>query len=316
MIRRRRDVDVHVNVQNNNSGSNNLSSIEDVEFAREVINYRIHKKMVGKGAYSTIWEATNAEDNKTYVAKISPKKKSQMVNEHYFNSVGSLYTVSDHPNIIKLHHHTETNQHYYLFIDYHHPPTITLNEFLEFHNHNLPLETSLSIFAQLVSAISYMHRTGVSHRDIKPDNILIHPETLLITIIDFGFASTASLCSDHIGSPLYMSPEMLNEKSYDPKLADIWSLGILFYQLIFGNHPLVGTKSISELTTAYNVESINIPKLYPTWGMQEVKEVDRIVRDILEQLLQKEPEKRFTSDSLEKKVLDKDYVSLCQKVKN
>jgi len=82
-----------------------------LEFAVDILNYVIHKKMIGKGVYSTIWEATNTEDpDNKYVAKIAPKKKSQLIDEHYFNSLETLYNVQGHPNIIKLLNHHETNQ--------------------------------------------------------------------------------------------------------------------------------------------------------------------------------------------------------------
>jgi serine/threonine protein kinase len=300
--------------EDNGSNTTPINTCDYDDFSMDILNYRIHKKMVGKGEYSTIWEATSSEDpERRYAAKISPKKKNMMVNDHYYNSVDHIYMVHDHPNIIKLHHHTETNQHFYLFIDYHRPPTVTLTEYLQTHT-PLSLDIAFSIFTQLVSAICHMHRNGIAHRDIKPDNILIHPETLLVTIIDFGFAIRSNIsCVDRIGSPLYMSPEVLNCKSYDPRSADIWSLGIIFYQLIFGSHPIGSGKSLSEFSSAYNYESITIPKNYPVWGLQETKEVDRIVRDLLEQLLQKEQEKRTSFDTLEKKMNEKDVIALFQK---
>jgi len=240
--------------------------------------------------------------------KLRRKKKSKLIDEHYFNSIETLYHVQGHPNIIKLVNHHETNQYYYLFIDYHDPPTITLQEYLDqqLTNGSFSLEVALFIFTQLVSAVSYMHKNGVSHRDLKPDNILIHPEEYIVTIIDFGFASNENLCQDKLGSPLYMSPEMFNEKTYDPKVADVWSLGIIFFQLLFNIHPFSNSNTITDLTCATQ-ETIIIPKNYPTWGLEEEREVDRLVRDILELILQKDSEKRINSETLEKKTLEKEF---------
>ena len=84
-----------------------------------------------------------------------------------------------------------------------------------------------------------LHQSGVIHRDLKPANILINNG--LFKIADFGFArdvdySSNKLLVSCVGSPMYMDPLILSRKPYGTK-CDIWSLGIIFYELLFGEIP-------------------------------------------------------------------------------
>eukprot|EP01129_Flabellula_baltica_P012478 TRINITY_DN5643_c1_g1_i1.p1 TRINITY_DN5643_c1_g1~~TRINITY_DN5643_c1_g1_i1.p1 ORF type:complete len:245 (+),score=47.66 TRINITY_DN5643_c1_g1_i1:477-1211(+) len=218
--------------------------------------------------------------------------------------------IQEHPNIVKVHANLESQQYFYIILEYHNPPTCTLQDYIDCFTENYASpEFAITVFVQLVSAIAFMHRQDIAHRDLKPDNILVHPETFHVTIIDFGFACTDHISSDALGSPLYMCPEMLSGKEYDPKLEDSWALGVILYSLLFGSHPL-HAKSLAELSVAAAEEQIHIPKSYPHWGLGEGKEVDPIVKEILEELLQKESEKRMSVINLEKKLLEKDILYL------
>ena len=91
--------------------------------------------------------------------------------------------------------------------------------------------------------LKYCHEIGVSHRDIKTDNVLINEEGQIM-LIDFAF-SFCSLSGKKVetfcGTPSYMCPELLNKFPHCPKKADVWALGILAYKLVTGEHPFRGT---------------------------------------------------------------------------
>ena len=100
----------------------------------------------------------------------------------------------------------------------------------------------------IATTLKYCHEIGVSHRDIKTDNVLIN-EQGQIMLIDFAF----SFCSlsgkkaeTYCGTPSYMCPELLNKLPHCPKKADVWALGILTYKLVTGEHPFHGSIALSS----------------------------------------------------------------------
>lgn len=90
---------------------------------------------------------------------------------------------------------------------------------------------------QLLNAFRVLSEHQILHRDLKPQNILFHSGVLKVA--DFGFCKqlhTTALAQSQVGSPLYMAPEVLNGHSYD-SLCDVWSVGILFYEIVEGTLP-------------------------------------------------------------------------------
>lgn len=105
------------------------------------------------------------------------------------------------------------------------------------------------------------------HRDIKPDNILIHNGN--VKIADFGFCKPLENQNDMVatmlGSPIYMAPEVIKGETYTNK-ADIWSLGVVLFQMLFGKCPFE-SKSIAKLIKMLEDEDVVIPdypKISPT----------------------------------------------------
>lgn len=104
----------------------------------------------------------------------------------------------------------------------------------------LPPEEALEYFVQILHAFQTLVKNKIMHRDFKLANVLKHEGT--IKIADFGFAkllgSEDQQVETILGSPLNMAPEVLDHQHYNSK-ADIWSIGVAFYELIFGKYYLV-----------------------------------------------------------------------------
>jgi hypothetical protein len=122
-------------------------------------------------------------------------------------------------------------------------------------DHLLPLPRVLEIIYKCARALDYAAREGVIHRDIKPANILLSGESD-IKISDFGAALNAASDSTQItgvGSPAYMSPEQVREQTLTYQ-TDIFSLGVVFYQLLTGRLPFLGTNNYSIIYQIINVD--------------------------------------------------------------
>lgn len=103
----------------------------------------------------------------------------------------------------------------------------------------LPEDVCRVYFAQIVLGLEYLHSLGITHRDMKPENILIG-EGGKIKIADFGlgnFFTENQKLKTACGSPCYAPPEMLNQEEYDPRKVDIWSSGVLLYAMLHGYLP-------------------------------------------------------------------------------
>lgn len=96
------------------------------------------------------------------------------------------------------------------------------------------------MFQQLIRCLSYCHTKGIFHRDIKADNILFDPNTLVAKVTDFGFATvfkdglSSELMHTVCGTLSYMAPEILEKKGYYGASADIWSLGVVLFFITAG----------------------------------------------------------------------------------
>jgi len=136
---------------------------------------------------------------------------------------------------------------------------------------------------QLSEGLKYLIDNNIFHRDLKPQNILIDKNNIL-KITDFGFAKTINsyeISETFCGSPLYMAPEILTYQKYTDS-ADLWSVGVIMYEMIFGFTPYTGNNLYNLVSNIKNNDLI-IPNS---------KKISYECKDLLFSLLQKEPSQR------------------------
>jgi len=160
-------------------------------------------------------------------------------------------------------------------------------------NHGQASEDQVQeIFREIVLAVEYCHARGICIRDIKPENILFveHPKTSLrIKMCDFGFskdASEHSLADSLAGTPYFVAPEIIEAQEvpgvhYDGKSADIWSIGVTLYVMMYRRYPFTAPRP-----RRYNVQSLNFP---------EIPVPSAEFKDLLECMLKPEPGNRYTA---------------------
>lgn len=183
-----------------------------------------------------------------------------------------------HENIVLLLDTFETKTEFCLVIEY---CQGELFEILE-EDKSLPEDVIKSIAQQLVSALHYLHSNRIIHRDMKPQNILIS-HSGVVKLCDFGFARAMrdnTMMTSIKGTPLYMSPELVQEQPYN-NTVDLWSLGVILYELFVGQPPFF-TNNLVSLIKLIVRETVKYPD-----------NMSPLFKDFLKGLLNKDPNKRL-----------------------
>jgi len=207
------------------------------------LRYLVRPQIIGKGRYSTVKLAMDMRTMKTLVAKFVEVPKFLDVFKQEVEALGRL----NHPNIVTLYHYEIWNGKGILYLEQ--LSKITLTDYLD-EMELLSEEKSLNILNQLVTAVKHVHRRCITHNDIKPDNVAYDPKTGNIKLFDFGLATVVDPNNPNInfhgGSPLYMAPELLHE-THNPFFSDIWSIGIILYEMLIGEAPLTHCTDLQDL---------------------------------------------------------------------
>jgi len=199
-----------------------------------------HNLTIGKGATSTVKMAQHSSSKQNAVVKMI----NLSLHSRYFDQELQALSKLNHKNIVKLYDYDENNG--YLFLEY--VPYPSLYDFIEYYG-PLSEEVAFKVFYQIVDAFLHMHSLGISHQDFKPENVCYNPLTQEIKILDFGLSLTdEELSMNWIGSPLYMAPEVHAKKPFDRYKADIWSLGVSFYEILTGDTPFSDCLDLDDLT--------------------------------------------------------------------
>jgi serine/threonine protein kinase len=171
-----------------------------------------------------------------------------------FLNEASLVGKLIHPHIMAIYDADVTDNFSYIVMEYVDGPT--LDHYCEMAN-LLPIERVVEVAFKCSLALEFAHRQGVIHRDIKPANILIGAQGD-IKISDFGVALHAGGEHTHlqgVGSPAYMSPEQVQDKELSHQ-TDIYSLGVVIYQMLTGKLPFVAVNKASLLYQIINIEPL------------------------------------------------------------
>lgn len=192
----------------------------------------------------------------------------------------------DNPNIIKLYDIKKTPNNIYLFLEY--CDSGSLFDYMK-SSPDMTENEAMDIFLQILNAFKTLSEKKIMHRDLKLDNILIHKGK--IKVADFGFSkllNDGALAKTLLGSPMNMAPEIYDGKAYDFK-ADVWSLGICLYQLLFrGQYPFTG-KNIAGLFFNVNNKDLEFDRL--------VKVSDR-AKDLLRKMIVCNPIERASWEEI------------------
>lgn len=213
-------------------------------------NRRYHynsKKIIGKGKYSNVYTGIIEDTNENIaVKKICLNKISkdyEIVIDREITTIDKLMKLQQNDNILKYYEVIRINNYVYIIME------LCINGNLSSILINPIKEKYVKYyFTQIVNGLDWIHTNGIIHNDIKPDNILITDNYRTLKICDFGFSNQFNDKNDNIicGTPIYMAPEILKYKNSDT-YSDIWSLGIILYELVYGYHPYKSVKDIKSI---------------------------------------------------------------------
>jgi len=212
--------------------------------------YRI-ERLLGRGGMGAVYLAHELALDRDVAIKVLPPEHASApdVRERFKREARTAARLT-HPNIVPLHTFGEVGGLMYFVMGYVDGESLAAR--LK-RDGPLDVEAARTLIASVCDALDYAHRNGVVHRDIKPDNILIDESgTPLLT--DFGIAKTAltdaqlTSTGQSIGTPHYMSPEQaLGRADVGPR-SDVYSLGVVAFQLVSGRRPFEADSPLDALT--------------------------------------------------------------------
>jgi len=255
-----------------------------------VANYPIVRKL-GEGATSEVFLCQDTFRNREVAVKrIFPEALRDPVRGRLFRKLffteASLAGKLQHPHIAQIFDAGMGEDSGYIVMEF--VPGGTMERFCAPEN-LLSVKEVVDIVFKCTRALTYAHMQGVTHRDIKPGNILFASDPGDVRIGDFGLALNVGAETTQItgvGSPAYMSPEQIREELVDHR-TDLYSLGVVMYQLLTGQLPFRGTNKFSMI---YQITQNEPPP--PSAKRADVPtSLDRIVR----RAMQKDADKRYHS---------------------
>lgn len=261
---------------------------------QQIGKYEIRSKL-GEGGMGEVYAAYDTELGRNVAIKLLPKEFTTDADRRgRFRQEARVVSALNHPNIITIYEIGETEEGSFLateFVD-----GRTLREVIK--QESMTLTRILRIIEQTANALVAAHAAGIVHRDIKPENIMVRRDSI-VKVLDFGLAkpneeiASSTGASDNktipgtvMGSARYMSPEQARGREVDAR-TDIWSLGVVLYELLTGRVPFNGETTTDTVAAVIYQEPEPISALLPN----APTELQRILR----KALQKDREERYQS---------------------
>ena len=262
---------------------------------RHFKGYRLLKK-VGAGGMSEVFLALREHDQREVVLKVlqaNPDKN--LISEPgamlaRFIQEYTLLSQIDHPNVVKIYDQGFTDDNAYIAMEYFGGGDVRSQMLASWPKTGVERRTlALSVVAQAAQAIAAIHALGIIHRDLKPENLMVRLDGSL-GLADFGIAKgtmapgqmAQTRHGEIVGTPYYLSPEQAAGRPVNAA-SDIYSLGVIFYELLVGERPYIGD-TLAQVLALHIVGPV--PTLPPPYTE---------LQPILNQMMAKEPAARYQS---------------------
>ena len=242
---------------------------------------------LGTGGMATVWLGYDTILDRQVAIKTFKIDANDEDAVKRFNREAKAVTSLSHPNIVSIYDVENEGEFYYLILEY--VEGMTLKDYM-IKNPRIPIETIVHIAKQISAGLSHAHQNGIIHRDIKPQNILMK-EDLTCKITDFGIAraygdTTLTQTNQMLGTVYYLSPEQARGNVATAQ-SDIYSLGILIFEMITGQIPFKGESAVAIALKHLQEELPEIDKYR--------ENVPQSVKNIVLQATMKNPNERYIS---------------------
>ncbi len=263
----------------------------------QIKGYRVLSK-IGEGGMSNVFLAERETDGTQVALKIlnaRPSDDKQLLQR--FIQESALISDIDHPNVVKIFDKGFTDDYAYIAMEY-----FTGGSLKDVIDGGLTPRQALSLLAQAAAALAEIHRLGIVHRDVKPANMMLRADGTMV-LADFGIAKRTvgsmerTVHGEFFGTPYYISPEQANGKPATER-SDIYSLGIIFYEMLMNRRPFNGN-SIVELITQH--VHAPVPRLPDTLADYQV---------LLDSMLAKDPTERLQNADEVLAVIDRVWTQI------
>jgi len=245
--------------------------------------------MLGNGSFGKV-RLYRDKNYKELLFAIKTLKKEGITSYHFslLKQEVDILSNMDHPNIVKYFGIFEDDYFIHIVMEYLKgqdlSKIISLKNYTDFNENQMG-----QIIHQLLKALSFIHSKNIIHRDIKPENILFSDKKNIFSLklIDFGLATFQEQEKKTAGTPMYMSPEMVDGKG--TYVSDIWSVGVVVYQMVTGKLPFDGGENDENQILYEHIKNdeYNKEKLNNVECSDDVK-------DFIDKALQKDIKKRMT----------------------
>ena len=242
---------------------------------------------LGTGGMATVWLGYDTILDRQVAIKTFKIDANDEDAVKRFNREAKAVTSLSHPNIVSIYDVENEGEFYYLILEY--VKGMTLKDYM-IKNPRIPIETIVHIAKQIASGLSHAHQNGIIHSDIKPQNILMN-DNLTCKITDFGIAraygdTTLTQTNQMLGTVYYLSPEQARGNVATAQ-SDIYSLGILIFEMITGQIPFKGESAVAIALKHLQEELPDIDKYR--------ENVPQSVKNIVLKATMKNPNERYIS---------------------
>ncbi|MBT9585960.1 serine/threonine protein kinase [bacterium] len=260
------------------------------EFPETIGPYRVLREL-GRGAMGTVYLARQeslARDLAVKVMAAEFTRDQEFVAR--FKREGLISSKLRHPNIVQVYDYSASDGLYYIAMEY--VGAEDLQAYLRANGGHLPVAEVVRLMGQVLSALDCAHETGVTHRDVKPANILLSPRHDAV-LTDFSIASIQEAqrltqTGAMVGTPDYMAPEQFDAKQVDNR-SDLYAVGAVIYEMLTGQRPFHGD-TVVQIMKAQLMHTPEAPHLVNP-------EVPEDLSKVVMKSLEKPPELRYQSAS-------------------